>query len=141
MTNPNKWLGLYFGTNLTPLAVMSQEIWMDLNSTNEQMKHGIGCLRFAEWYPRNCRGKSIHVVCNFASADLPKLSLNNVKGCLLFNKFNLGVDAVAPTVHFYNVFIRSIENLALTPDFKLRVHELLSKFVQASSSIVVDQKH
>ena len=53
-----------------------------------------------------CKGKYIHLICNFARGDLAKISESNTH-CLVANKFNTEVDDLVVRKHFMNVLHKS----------------------------------
>ena len=113
-----------------------QAIEQDVESSDEDMKSGISCFRYTEWYPEKCFGEDIRVICNFATADMPKLSWQEANSCLFHNKYNLQVDPVAPVLQYYQVFMDSLQSLAIGPDRKIVYHESIMKMIRAATSIL-----
>ena len=106
-------------------------IKQDLESTQNHTTHGI-CSRFTQWskkkqqksgnwkweenvqmgivdYPikYRCKGEYIHWICNFKTADLPKITEENTH-CLMGNKFNIDIDSNAIKVQLNTVLKKSI---------------------------------
>ena len=72
-------------------------------------------LRNSQWntFSDLCHGAYIRWICNFATADLPKLQLlpkYRDRTPLIFNKFNLKVDGVAPIIHYQNLIYETLNS-------------------------------
>ena len=50
------------------------------------------CYRSTLWYYKECKGKEIREICNFAVGDLP---VAKAQKCLIGNKFDMDVDISA----------------------------------------------
>lgn len=89
----------FYSTIITKFNRTTQSV-QDIQDLNTDFTHG-GCLRLTWWYDGNCRGESIRAACNFGQEDLPRLHQDT--NCLVGNKFNLDVDAIAPISHIAHV--------------------------------------
>ena len=108
-----------------------------LMESEMNMKHGIACFRYAEWSwiaKDLCRGKYINAVCNFKVADLPKLSWEYTDRCLLLNKFNILVDPLAPILHYFRLFIQSMDEANVPIVKRFKFYETIQKMIVSATS-------
>ena len=102
-----------------------------LTYTDGDTLHGV-CPRFTYWMQRydcinniGCYGECVHSICNLHTLDLSKIS-DQSTDCLIANKFNLDVDPMAVTFHFFNVLHKSLVKTQDIKDWEVLFHKIVN---------------
>lgn len=90
-----------------------QEVVQDEESSEMSVRHDLD-MRWTHWHYMTdigCKGPMVRFICIATAADVWKIRnfQNETTGPLIFNKFRLNTDPVAPVLHFQNLLLETFK--------------------------------